>query len=65
LFDPVGFIIADSCINFMQFYFDLFVLIYFFGLFSIADLEDWLTVHRSITLVNFQLDAHNSLFIYI
>jgi len=31
----------------------------------IADLDDWLTVHRSITLVNFQLDAQNSyLFIY-
>jgi hypothetical protein len=27
-------------------------------------LDDWLTVHRSITLVNFQLDAQNSLFIY-
>ena len=27
--------------------------------------DDWLTVHRSITLVNFQLDAQNSLFIYI
>jgi hypothetical protein len=30
------------------------------------DLDDWLTVHRSITLVNFQLDAQNSyLFIQI
>ena len=29
------------------------------------DLDDWLTVHRSITLVDFQLDAQNSyLFIY-
>jgi len=28
-------------------------------------LDDLLTVHRSITLVNFQLDAQNSLFIYI
>jgi len=28
-------------------------------------LDDWLTVYRSITLVNFQLDAQNSyLFIY-
>ena len=28
-------------------------------------LEDWLTVHRSITLVDFQLDAQNSyLFTY-
>jgi len=28
-------------------------------------LDDWLTVHRSITLVNFQLDAQNSyLFTY-
>jgi hypothetical protein len=28
-------------------------------------LDDWLTAHRSITLVNFQLDAQNSyLFIY-
>jgi len=32
-----------------------------------TNLDDWLTVqHRSITLVNFQLDAQNSyLFIYI
>jgi len=30
-----------------------------------GSLDDWLTVHRSITLVNFQLDAQNSyLFIY-
>jgi hypothetical protein len=29
------------------------------------DFDDWLTVHRSITLVNLQLDAQNSyLFIY-
>jgi hypothetical protein len=28
-------------------------------------LGDWLTVHSSITLFNFQLDAQNSLFIYI
>jgi len=27
-------------------------------------LDDWLTVHRSITLGNFQLHAQNSLFIY-
>jgi hypothetical protein len=27
--------------------------------------DDWLTVHRSITSVNFQLDAKNYLFIYI
>jgi len=26
-------------------------------LFSIADLDDWLTVHHSITLVDLQLDA--------
>jgi hypothetical protein len=31
-----------------------------------TDLDDWLTVHRSITLVDLQLDAQNSyLFIYI
>ena len=31
----------------------------------VAILDDWLTVHRSITLVDFQLDAQNSyLFIY-
>ena len=30
-----------------------------------SDIDDWLTVHRSIILVNFQLDAQNSyLFIY-
>jgi hypothetical protein len=28
-------------------------------------LDDWLTVHRSITLVNFQLGAQNYLFIYL
>jgi hypothetical protein len=28
-------------------------------------LDDWLTMHRNITLVNFQLDAQNSLFTYI
>jgi hypothetical protein len=28
-------------------------------------LDDWLTVHRSIIFVNFQLDAKNSLFIYV
>jgi len=29
------------------------------------DLDDWLTVHRSITLADFQLDAQNSyLFTY-
>jgi len=30
-----------------------------------ASVDDWLTVHRSITSVNFQLDAQYSLFIYI
>jgi hypothetical protein len=40
----------DMCVNSPLFHF-------FFN--------DWLTVHRSITLVNFQLDAQNSLFIYI
>ena len=29
------------------------------------NLDDWLTMHRSITLVNFQLDAQNSVFTYI
>ena len=30
-----------------------------------GDLDDWLTVHRSITLVELQIDAQNShLFIY-
>jgi hypothetical protein len=30
-----------------------------------GSLDDWLTVHRSVTLINFQLDAQNSyLFIY-
>jgi hypothetical protein len=30
-----------------------------------ANLDGWLTVHRSITLVDFQLDAQNSyLFLY-
>jgi len=32
---------------------------------TLINLDDWLTVHRSITLFNFQLDAQNSyLFIY-
>jgi hypothetical protein len=30
-----------------------------------TSLDDWLTVHHSITFVNFQLDAQNSLFIYL
>jgi hypothetical protein len=31
----------------------------------LRDIDYWLTVHRSITLVNFQLDAQNSyLFMY-
>jgi hypothetical protein len=60
-----GFIIPDGCIVFIQFYFDLFVLVYLSCLFSIAYLDDWLTVHRSITLLDFQLDAQNSyLFTY-
>ena len=42
-----------------------FVLVYLYCLFSIANLDDWLTVRRSITLVHLQLDAQNScLFIY-
>ena len=46
-------------IVFIQFYFDLFVLVYLSCLFSIANLNDWLTVHRSVTLVYFQLHAQN------
>jgi hypothetical protein len=30
----------------------------------VVTLDDWLAVHRSITLVNFKLDAQNSLFLY-
>jgi hypothetical protein len=52
-------------IVFIQFYFDLFVLVHLSCLFSIANLDDWLTVHRSIILVDLQLDAQNSyLFTY-
>jgi len=40
----------DMCVN--------SPLVFFF-------LNDWLTVHHSITLVSFQLDAQNSLFIYV
>jgi len=37
----------------------------FKGLTSLSNLDDWLTVHRSITLVDLQLDAQNSyLFTY-
>ena len=37
----------------------------FFFYFFFFCLDDWLTVHRSITLVDFQLDAQNSyLFLY-
>jgi len=37
----------------------------FKGLIFSTYLDDWLTVHRSITLANFQLDAQNSyLFTY-
>jgi hypothetical protein len=35
------------------------VLVYLFFLFNIANLDDWLTVHHSITLVDLQLDAQN------
>jgi hypothetical protein len=60
-----GFIMPDGLIVFVQFYFDLFVLAYLSCLFSIANLDDWLTVHHSITLVDLQLDAQNSyLFTY-
>jgi len=51
------FIIPDVRIVFIQFYFDLFVLVYLSCLFSIANLDDWLTVHRNITLVDLRLDA--------
>jgi hypothetical protein len=65
LFDPAVFVIPDGCIVFIRFYFDLFVLVYLSCLFSTVNLDDWLTVHRSITLVVIQLDAHNSyLFTY-
>jgi len=30
----------------------------------IPKLDDWLTVHRNITLVNFQLNAQNFIYIY-
>ena len=32
---------------------------------AVSNLDDWLTEHRGITSVNFQLDAQNSLFIYL
>ena len=36
------------------------------GQIILARRDDWLTVHRSITLVDFQLDAQNSyIYIYI
>jgi len=42
------------------------ILVYLSCLFSIENLDDWLTVHRSITLFDLQLDAQNSyLFVYI
>jgi hypothetical protein len=53
------FIIPDGHIVFVQFYFDLFMLVYLSCLFSIANLDDWLTVHHSVTLVDLQLDAQN------
>ena len=59
MFDPAGFIIPDGRIVCIQFHFDLFVLVYLPYLFSIANLDDWLTVHRSITLVDLQFDAQN------
>jgi len=41
------------------------LLVYLSCLFSIANLDDWLTVHRSITLFDLHLDAQNSyLFTY-
>ena len=35
-------------------------LVFLSCLFSIANLDDWLTVHRSITLVDLHLDAQNN-----
>jgi len=32
---------------------------------DLTALDDWLTVYRSVTLVNFQLDAQNSVHFYI
>ena len=41
------------------------LLVYLSCLFSIENFDDWLTVYRSITLVDLQLDAQNScLFTY-
>jgi len=52
LFDSTGFITPDGSIVFIQCCFDLLVLVYLSCLFSIANLDGWLTVlHLSITLV--------------
>jgi hypothetical protein len=59
------FIIPDGRNVFIQFYFDLFELAYLSGLFSFTNLDNWLNVHYSITLVVLQLDVQNSyLFTY-
>jgi hypothetical protein len=57
LFEPAGFIIPDGRIVFIQFYFDLFVLVYLACLFSIANLDGRLIVHHSITFCFHQIDA--------
>jgi len=64
LFDPAGFIIPDGNIVFIQFYFDLFVLVYLSCLLSIANLDDCLTMHHSITFLS-PTWCTDFLFIYI
>jgi hypothetical protein len=65
LFDPAGFIIPDGGIIFIQFDFDLLYCYIILACLAFVNLDDWLTMHFSITLVVFQLDAQNSyLFIY-
>ena len=58
LFNPTSFIIPDGCIFLIQFYFDVFLLIYLFCLFCITNFYVFLTVHLSIILDNDQLDTH-------
>jgi hypothetical protein len=40
--------------------FKFLAVFYYFSQPILLDLDDWLTVQRSITLVDFQLDAQNS-----
>jgi len=57
MFNPVGFVIPDSCIILIQFYLGVLVLMYLLCLFCITNFDVLLTVLLSIILVTDQLNA--------